>query len=194
MNNGHFNVQNNVEDLSPAELVKIWARRAHLLAEEPPLEATGQTLDLLVFWLGGERYGLEVTNVREIYPLEQLTVVPRTPDFVRGVFSARGRILSVIDLRAFFGLPAVDLSTQTKIIVAVNTGSASEIVQMEVGILADEVDDVATVFKADIEPSLTTYVGSRTEYLEGITSDMLMVLNLNALLNDKQLIVHEEIL
>jgi purine-binding chemotaxis protein CheW len=183
----------NEDPLSPAQLAEIWAHRAYELAEEPPGEAIGQTLDLLVFWLGGERYGLEVTNVREIYPLEQLTPVPRTPDFVAGVFSARGRILSVIDLRAFFGLPAIGLSDQTKIIVVTNTDPTSETAQMEVGILADEVADVVTTFNEDIQPPLTTHTGARAEYIQGIADNMLVVLNLNTLLSDKALIVQEEV-
>ncbi len=218
------------ERLSPEQLAEIWARRAYALAKEPPAEATGQTVDLLVFWLGQERYGIEVTNVREIYPLEQLTPVPRTPDFVAGVFSARGRILSVIDLRAFFGLPAPAKNgagqkgmDQSKIIVVTNTDPTSthtgtgETAQptgqvkappalqrgekVEIGILADEVADVVTIFEEDIEPPLTghgdasaTHAGARTEYIQGVTADMLVILSLNILLNDERLIVQEEVM
>lgn len=174
---------------NPAELAEIWARRAYELAEETLAPATGQTVDLLVFWLGNERYGLGVSNVREIYPLEQLTPVPRTPSFVAGVFSARGRIISVIDLRAFLGLPTTGLSDQTKIIVVTNTDQA-----LEMGILADEVSDVVTVFKEDIEPPLITQASVPSEHLQGITADMLVVLNLNTLLSDQRLIVQEEIM
>ncbi len=174
---------------NPAELAEIWARRAYELAEETLAPATGQTVDLLVFWLGNERYGLGVSNVREIYPLEQLTAVPRTPSFVAGVFSARGRIISVIDLRAFLGLPTTGLSDQTKIIVVSNTDQT-----LEMGILADEVSDVVTVFKENIEPPLITQASVPSEHLQGITADMLVVLNLNALLSDQRLIVQEEIM
>ena len=183
----------NGDDFSPEELAEIWARRAHALAEEPPAESTGETADLLIFRLGDERYGIPVHNVREIYPLTKLTTVPRAPGFVAGVFSARGRILSVIDLGAFLDLPALELSEQTKIIVVANTEHESETAQMEVGILADEVADVTTIFEADIEPPLTTQAGSRTEYIQGVTANMLIVLSLNALLNDQRLIVCEEV-
>lgn len=184
----------NDQILSSAELAEIWARRAHALAEEPRDEAKGQTVALLVFWLGNERYGLEVTSVCEIHPLQQMTSVPRTPNFVAGVFSARGRILSVIDLRAFFGLSAIDLSDQTKIIVVANNDPTSETAHMEVGILADAVDDVITVLIEDIEPPLTTHRGVQAECLQGITADMLTVLDLNALLNDRHLVVYEEVM
>ncbi len=189
------------DSLSPAELAQVWARRAYQLAEAPPAPVTGQTVDLLVFWLGRERYGLEVGNVREIFPVQQLTPVPRTPNFVAGVFSARGRIISVIDLPAFFGLAgAAGNGTgkseidQAKIIVVTNTDLSSATAHMEVGILVDEVSDVVTIFKEDIEPPLITHTEAHFEHLWGITADMLVVLNLNALLNDKRLIVFEELL
>lgn len=189
------------ESVDPAVLAEVWARRAQALAEAPPVAATGQTVNLLIFWLGHERYGIEVTHVREIYPLEQLTPVPRTPNFVAGVFSARGRILSVIDLRAFLGLTphtsvkeARRASDQAKIMVVANTHPTSELAHLEVGLLADEVTEVVTVFKDDLEPALTTQAGSRDDYIQGITADMLIALNLNALLNDKRLIVHEELM
>jgi purine-binding chemotaxis protein CheW len=177
--------------LTQAELAEVWARRAYALAAEPPAEITGQTLDLLVFWMGGEQYGIEVAHVREIYPLNQLTPVPRTPPFVAGIFSARGRILSVIDLRAFLGMSPLERSGQTKIVIVAST---DPVLEMEIGILTDEVSDVITIFKESIEPPLTTQVGTRADYLQGITADLLIVLNLSVLLNDKRLIIYEEIL
>lgn len=194
-----FNTQ-ETHELDPEQLAEVWAKRAYELAQEPPAPATGQTMDVLVFWLGKERYGIEVTNVLEIYPLEQLTPVPRTPKFVAGVFNARGRILSVIDMCSFFELPASYQETKTnqaKIIVVsndANNGARQSAHPMEVGILADEVADVITIFKKDIQPPLTTHTGVRAEYIQGITADLLVVLNLTALLTDKRVIIQEELL
>jgi len=199
------------EILSPAKLAEVWARRAYELALEPPAPTTGKTIDVLVFWLGKERYGIEVTNVREIYPLEQLTPVPRTPSFVAGVFNARGRILSVIDMAAFFELPSRPANSlggrgkaetnQAKIIVVGHNndlgatgGKRAGKEMVEVGILTDEVADVVTIFKQDIQPPLTTHTGVRAEYIQGITADLLVVLNLNGLLSDKRLIIQEELI
>jgi purine-binding chemotaxis protein CheW len=189
-----FNYQAD-DGLSPAAVAKILARRAEVLAEAPPDQVTGETLKLLVFRLGNERYGIEVSNVHEIYPLEHLTRVPRTPAFAAGVFSARGRILSVIDLQAFFDLTAVSKAAEhTKIIGVANNYLTSDPAYLEVGILADEVADVITIYKAEIEPSLAAQVGAYAEYTYGVTNEMLVVLNLNALLSDKRLIVQEELL
>ncbi|HMQ54578.1 MAG TPA: chemotaxis protein CheW, partial [Anaerolineae bacterium] len=135
------------EYVDQAELAQIWARRAQILARKPPAETVGETLELMVFWLGGEKYGVEVLGVREIHPLGRLTPVPRTPDFVAGVFSARGRILSVIDLRAFFGLSTSEeekLSYQK--IIVVTTEGCSDAPALEVGLLVNEVEDVTTIF------------------------------------------------
>lgn len=175
-------------------LAQIWSQRAYALAEAPPAPATGETLDLLIFWLGNERYGIEVSHVHEIYPLEQLTPVPRTPPFSAGVFSARGRILSVIDLKAFLGMVPLTLTGQTKIIVVSNSGSTNSPNHIEIGILADEVADVSTIFTKDIEPALTTQSGMQADYLHGVTSDLLVVLNLDIILEDERLVVHEEMM
>lgn len=186
------------DPLSPTELAEIWARRAYSLAQEPPPTVTGQTVTLLILRLNSERYGIDVTHVHEIYPREQLTPVPRTPSFVAGVFSARGRILSVIDLRTFFGLPSphgrgqAEIN-QTKIIVVANTDTTSETTQIEVGLLVDEVIDVQTVFIEEIEAPLTTQDGIHAHHIRGVTSNLLVVLDLNALLSDKQLVIKDEL-
>lgn len=176
------------DGLSLDKLAAILIQRAQNLAAIPPDPTTGQTLNLLVFQLGQEQYGIDVHNVREIYPWQPLTPVPRTPNFVAGIFSARGRILSVISLASFIGLPCQSpQSGQAKIIVVSN-----QIAQLEVGLLVDEVTDIVTLFEDDVKQLLATQ--TRTEYVRGITSDLLVVLDLNALLSDKRLLVDEEIL
>lgn len=182
------------ENLSPEELAEIWEKRAYDLAEAPPDDLVGSTLNLLVFRLGEERYGINVLNVREIYPLETLTPVPRTPQFVAGVFSARGRILSVVDLHVFLGMSPIKLTENTKIIVVTNTNPHSDMTDMEIGLLTDEIEDVITIFEDDIDSSLLTRSNTPSDYVQGITTDLLEVLDLNTLLEDKRLIVNEEIL
>ncbi len=177
------------------QLAEIWARRAADLAKPPPVKTEGRTYDLLVFRLADEQYGIKVNHVVEIYPPEQITPVPRTPAFVVGVFSARGRLLSVVDLRAFFGLSTIDLSETSKIIVVAGdtTKHKGGNGRFEVGLLADEVEDVITIFEDELEPTLSNQIGGRADHTLGITAEMLVVLNLDALLQNKRLIVHEEV-
>lgn len=175
-------------EVNPAYLAEVWAKRAYTLAEPPVSEDSVETLDLLVFLLNGERYGVEVQYVREIYPLQQITPVPRTPDFVIGVYSARGQLISVINFRAFVGLTAVGINDDSKIIVMHDpTGT------MEIGFLADNVEDVTTIVKDEIEPALVTQLGQRARFIQGVAPGMLIVLNMQILLNDPALLVQEEL-
>jgi purine-binding chemotaxis protein CheW len=189
-----YQMENEEEQLSQEELVKIWERRAKQLAKPPEIEAVGATIDLLVFRLGKERYGVNVANVREIYPLEKITPVPRTPKFVVGVFSARGRILSVVDLHAFWGMTPNKITEDSELIAVVNTMPSSDMTDMELGILADQVEDVITVFRDEIDPSFITRSNTAADYMQGITGDLLEVIDLNVLLEDKQLLVNDEVL
>ena len=62
----------------------------------------------LTFALGKEEYGLEILKVREIIKVMDITSVPRTPSYVRGVINLRGQVISVVDLRAKFGMPSAE--------------------------------------------------------------------------------------
>lgn len=176
------------DGISDDVLAKILSARAYDLAKLPPEDADGEILNLLVFILDGGRYGIEIAYVREIRPVTQLTPVPRTPDFIVGIFSSRGRLISIIDLRAFAGLPKTGLTDESKIIVVANEDTG-----MEIGFLADNVEDVANVFADELQPALTTQTGRRAKFTKGITPGLLTVLDLNALLNDTKLVVQEEL-
>jgi len=67
---------------------------------EPPHNAANRAGKYLTFALGKEEYGLEILKVREIIGFMDITAVPRTPVYVRGVINLRGQVISVIDLRA----------------------------------------------------------------------------------------------
>lgn len=184
----------NEKQLTAEQIAAIWQRRAEALATPLHVTSAGSTLELLIFSLGGKRYGIKVNHVREIYPLRQITPIPRTPDFVVGVFSARGRLLSVIDLHAFLCMPKASLTNNSNIIVIATEdqrlGGKDE---MELGLLADEVENVLTLFEDELTPMVSSLNDSQVEFTLGVTPDMLVVLNLEALLNNKRLIIHEEI-
>lgn len=169
-------------------LTQIWTQRAYKLAQPPIADKQTATIDLLLFLLGNERYGIQVQYIREIYPHQRITPVPRTPAYVIGVFSARGQLISVIDFCTFVGLPPVDLTSDSKIMVMRDpTG------HMEIGLIADKIEDVITIAKEEIEPAMVSQLGQRAHFIQGIAPDMLIVLNAHHLLNDSDLPVHEEL-
>lgn len=102
----------------------------------------------LVFQLGKEDFGTNVLKIREIMKLQDITNVPQTPNFVKGVINLRGKVIPLIDLRAKFGMPAQDYTDQSCIIV-IRTHSASG--EIAVGIVVDGVVEVLTLVAAEIE-------------------------------------------
>lgn len=167
---------------------RILRERAQSLARPPsPAPAAHSTLDLLEFRLASERYGLETRYVHEVHPLRELTPLPCTPEFMLGIVNVRGRILPVLDLKKFFQLPDQGLTDLHRIIHLRGNG-------LELGLLADVMTGVRRIPLDRLQPSLPTLSGIRAEYLKGVSDEQLVVLDLDRLLSDPKIIVHEEVL
>ena len=83
----------------------VLKERATALAREEKEEKTGQSVEIVVFILATERYGLETSYIEEVWPLKDFTPLPGTPAFVLGIINVRGRIVSVVDIKKFFDMP-----------------------------------------------------------------------------------------
>jgi len=92
----------------------------------------------LTFCLGNEEYGLEILKVREIIGMQDLTAVPRTAPYVRGVMNLRGKVIPVVDLRMKLGMDAVETTRLTAIVVV-------QVRQTELGLIVDQVEEVLNV-------------------------------------------------
>lgn len=103
----------------------------------------------MTFKLAEEVYGLEILKVREIIGLMDITRVPRSADFIRGVINLRGKVIPVIDLRLKFNMDACQATDQTVIIVVqCQVGPRN----LTMGILVDQVLEVLSIEAAAIEP------------------------------------------
>ena len=71
----------------------------------------------LTFSLGSEEFGIPVLKVREIMGVQEITAIPQTPAYVKGVINLRGKVIPVVDLRAKFGLPQKEYTKRTSIVV-----------------------------------------------------------------------------
>ncbi|MDP6545686.1 MAG: chemotaxis protein CheW [Phycisphaerae bacterium] len=98
----------------------------------------------LTFALAEEEYGLEILKVREIISMSEITSVPKTPEFVKGVINLRGKVIPVIDLRLKFAMEEVPYTDETCIIVVDVSG-------IEMGIIVDHVSEVLDIVGGDIE-------------------------------------------
>lgn len=104
---------------------------------------------LLTFSLGSEGYGVSILKVKEIIGMMDITAVPKTPDFVKGVINLRGKIIPVMDLRTKFGMEAQEYDERTCIIVAEVVLKGA---QKLLGVVVDMVSEVITVSDSEIEP------------------------------------------
>lgn len=152
------------------------------MAEDPTL-SNQETEDTqknkyLTFHLAGEDYGIEIQYVIEIIGIQNITDVPDMPKFIRGVINLRGKVIPIMDVRARFGIEGRDYDERTCIIV-VNIEST------EVGLVVDEVSEVADIPEVDVEPAPKTSKNNDDNYIEGmgkINNEVKILLNIYKLL------------
>ncbi len=119
-------------------------------AEAGRADLSGLAGKYLTFKIDVEEFGLEILKVQEIIKMMDITRVPRTPPFVRGVINLRGKVIPVIDLRLKFDMESREETDKTCIIV-VTVQRADHTVVM--GVIVDEVSEVLDVAGNSIEPA-----------------------------------------
>lgn len=153
-------------------------------AVNPPREAhddkgVQETVQLIGFKLEKEFFGIRIINVQEIIRHQDITMVPRTPEFVEGVISLRGRVIPVINLRKRFSMDLADRTKETRIvIVELDCGT--------VGFIVDAVTEVTSIPKASIDPAPPTATGVSKEYIQGVgkmENKLMIILDLNQVLS-----------
>lgn len=120
----------------------------------------------LAFRLAREEYGVEILKVQEIIGMMNVTRVPRTPEFIRGVVNLRGKVIPVIDLRIKFGLPVGEDTEKMCIIVVRIQEEASRPLVM--GMIVDEVLEVIDVTEGQLEATPDFGGGVATEFITGM--------------------------
>jgi len=119
----------------------------------------------LTFALASEEYGLEILKVREIIGYMEITAVPQTPAYVKGVINLRGQVIPVIDLRAKFGMETMEITEETCIIV-VEAGQGDR--SFSTGIVVDHVEEVLDIAGEDIEEAPQFGSAVNTDFILGM--------------------------
>ena len=137
---------------------------------------------LVVFDLASEGYGVDIGAVREIIRMQEITRVPRTPEFVEGVINLRGKVIPVIDLRKRFGLQVADQSKDNRIVVV-------DIGKQDIGVIVDAVTEVLRISAASVEPPTSFITSADSDYLLGIAkleSRLIILLDLESVLSNEE--------
>jgi len=119
----------------------------------------------LVFQLAGEEFGIQVQKVREIMGVQDITQVPQTPPYVKGVINLRGKVIPVVDLRLKFTMPSVEYTQRTCIIVVEAAGERGP---MLMGVVVDAVAEVLSVSPGEVEEAPSFGHDVDTSYILGL--------------------------
>ncbi|MRG85378.1 chemotaxis protein CheW [Salinibacillus xinjiangensis] len=148
-----------------------------------------QDVKVIVFQLNNEEYGIPVEFIGSIERMEQVTRVPGTPDFVKGVINLRGIITPIIDLRERFDLDKSEYNDQTRIIV-------THIEDMTVGMVVDSANDVIDIPVDAIEPPPEVIGSIHVDYIRGVAKldkRLLILLHIDKVLSKDELTEIEKV-
>ncbi|GBG56277.1 chemotaxis protein CheW [Sporomusaceae bacterium FL31] len=135
-------------------------------------------IQLVVFKLGREEYGVSILQVQEIKRMTDITRVPHTPDYITGVINLRGSVLPVVDLKKRLDLPAQTHTDHTRIIIV-------KIDEIVVGMVVDAVSEVLAIDQENIESPDAVVGGVAANFISGVgklDNRLLILLNLEMII------------
>ncbi len=146
--------------------------------------ASDSELQLVVFSIGSEEFGVEIMNVQEIIRMTSITRIPQAPDYIKGIINLRGRIIVVINLNVVLGMQSKEQDENTRIVVA-------SIGDTVMGFVVDAVSEVIRLPEKSVEPAPPVIADKLgTEYVMGVgklDNRLLILLNLAKVLGAKEL-------
>ncbi len=151
-----------------------------------PQQQIGLSADenqFLTFQLGSELYGVDILRVQEIKGYTAVTKIPNTPPHIKGVLNLRGTIVPIVELRTKFGMPTIDYTMFTVIVVVV-------VKEKIMGLVVDSVSDVLNIDKKDIQTPPQFGAKVDVSFLNGIgkSGDKLVaLLDMDRLLSDGEI-------
>lgn len=137
----------------------------------------------LTFQLGEELYGVDILRVQEIKGYTAVTKIPNTPSHIKGVLNLRGTIVPIVELRTKFGMPTIEYTMFTVIVVVV-------VKEKIMGLVVDAVSDVLNIDKKDIQPPPQFGAKVDVSFLNGIGKSgekLIALLDMDKLLSDGDL-------
>lgn len=147
----------------------------------------------LSFSLENEEYGISILKVKEIIGMIQITPIPQTPEYVKGVINLRGKVIPVIDIRLRFGMNSIDYTDRTCIVVVeIDSNSGS----LHIGIVVDSVSEVINIKSTDIEDTPSFGMTLSTEYILGMAKmagNVRILLDIDRVLNTYELVVLDQV-
>lgn len=138
-------------------------------------------LQLVIFQLGGEEFGVDIMAVQEIIKMPEITAIPQAPEYVAGVINLRGKIIVVVSLGTKFGIQSCDKNEEYKVIVV-------ELENQVIGMMVDSVSEVLRIPSSSVDPAPDIIKsGVSSNYIQGVgklDDRLLILLDLRNVLSD----------
>lgn len=149
----------------------------------------------LAFYLNEKNYAFPILKVNEVIVLPEITLMPKTPEYVKGVMNLRGQIISILDLRLALKMETSEYDKQTCVIIVKMLMQNSE---KMVGFIVDCVSEVFEILASDIEKPPSYGEDLDNEFLRGIgkvKDKIVMLLDIDKILskNDSEALMLSEL-
>lgn len=152
------------------------------LKNQTAVEGDDQILQWVTFQLEDETYGINVMQVQEVLRYSEIAPVPGAPDYVLGIINLRGNVVTVLDTRTRFGLPAHEITENSRVVII-------EAEQQVVGILVDSVAEVVYLRNSEIDSAPNVGTEESAKFIQGVSNregELLILVDLNKLLTDEE--------
>lgn len=141
-----------------------------------------EDIQMVVFKIDKEEYGVDILHVQEIKKMTEITRVPHTPKYLKGVINLRGSVLPIIDLRCRLNLKSQERTEETRIIIV-------KVEEIIVGLIVDAVSEVLNIPVSAVDTSQNIKSNVSGEHVEGVgklEDRLIIILNLKAILGQEQ--------
>ncbi len=139
-------------------------------------------LQWVTFRLANETYGINVMEVQEVLRFTDIAPVPGAPTYVLGIINLRGNVVTVIDTCQRFGLPPIEITENTRVVII-------ETDHQVIGILVDAVAEVVYLKRSDIDSTPNVGNDDSAKFIQGVThreGQLLILVDLNKLLGEEE--------
>ena len=147
----------------------------------PEQDRQKDTIQLVRFQIAGEEYAIHIDKAQEIIKMQEITPLPQTPHFIKGVINLRGHIIPVIDMHEKLGFTAENYDEARIIVVQINSKL--------VGMIVSSVSEVVILNTEDLEEPPEIISGLSKEYIEAIgkiDDKMIVIIKIDKLLTEQE--------
>ncbi|WP_373073732.1 chemotaxis protein CheW [Sulfurimonas sp.] len=154
------------------------------MSEQEQTKQLNTSSRYLTFFVDGEQYGVDISRIKEIIAPINITHIPKTPVYVKGVINLRGSVIPVVDVRLKFGMEEKEMDMESAIIIY-------EVNKVSIGFIVDNVEDVLSIDSKNISDSPSFGSGIDTSFIESVAevdNEVIMLLNLEKIFEADELL------